>query len=691
MHRKDTLRMKTHKIVAAPENHQPAYVANGFVGLRVGWNPFVGQTALLAGFTGSHERFGVEAYAPIPAVQYNLMMDGSSLQRWPQGYELIEQAYDFSCGELRTTFTYTNRKGQKLQGRSVIYCSRTSPSMVIQETELEVMQACELVFSTLLEATPLAVRTRLTVVPNTDCDGVLWIESRDGSATAGVATYLACEGAAEFREIRPEWGYEQDRLTKAYSVSAEPGRSYRYRMMTSYIPGTLHSEPHWQAVRMIKLAQWKRFDKLRDENRAAWAKLWESRVRLVGASEAWQDVVDASFFYLYSTIHPSSPQSMAPFGLSRRDEYKGHVFWDTESFMFMLPLLTDPASARAMLDYRYDRLPAARHNAMINGYNGIQFPWQSGTTGDEVTRVSAGGAAGAGEQHVNMDVAMAFIAYLQVSGDEVFARERAWPVVKGVADWIESRVTKTERGYEILFVTGIDEGSDNVNNDSFTNISCKIVLEHANRIAVRLGYPVNETWKAIADTMFVPIHAELNYVEQYEGCKIKLSMPPESLMAFFPYGYSHSKTIDENTFSFFIEHDLKRWLSLPMLSGFLGVIPARLGDRALSRECFDAGSLPFFVEPFMLCTESGAIHYENHPDRLITIFLTGRGSLMAGLLLGLTRLDIWQEEFGDWFKGPIVMPEGWDGIVLEKVYLKGRPARVKAMHGDDSATVEWLD
>lgn len=93
----------------------------------------------------------------------------------------------------------------------------------------------------------------------------------------------------------------------------------------------------------------------------------------------------------------------------------------------------------------------------------------------------------------------------------------------------------------------------------------------------------------------------------------------------------------------------------------------------------------------MLCTESGAIHYENHPDRLITIFLTGRGSLMAGLLLGLTRLDIWQEEFGDWFKGPIVMPEGWDGIVLEKVYLKGRPARVKAMHGDDSATVEWLD
>jgi len=240
-----------------------------------------------------------------------------------------------------------------------------------------------------------------------------------------VATYLQCEGEGAFKEVRWEWGYEQDRLTKTYAIQAEPGKKYCYRMLTSYIPGTLHSEPHWQAVRMIKLAQWKGFGKLREENRKAWAKLWESRVRILGASEEWQDVVDASFFYLYSTVHPSSPQSMAPFGLSRRDEYKGHVFWDTESFMFMLPLFTDPSSAKAMLDYRFNRLDAARHNAMINGYNGIQYPWQSGKTGDEVTRVSAAGAAGAGEQHINLDVAMSFIAYYQVSGDEVFlARAR---------------------------------------------------------------------------------------------------------------------------------------------------------------------------------------------------------------------------------------------------------------------------
>jgi hypothetical protein len=381
---------------------------------------------------------------------------------------------------------------------------------------------------------------------------------------------------------------------------------------------------------------------------------------------------------------------MAPFGLSQRDQYKGHVFWDTESFMFMLPLFTDPASAKAVLEYRFNRLEAARHNAMINGYHGIQFPWQSGTTGDEVTRADCGGAD---EVHVNMDVAMAFIAYAQVSGDPVFLQERAWPIVKGVAEWIESRVEKTERGYEILFVMGIDESTNNVNNDSFTNIISKIVLENANRIRVKLGYAANPLWKEIAETLYIPIHDQIHYIEQYEGCKIKDSMLPESLMAFFPYGYSHSKEVDENTMRFYIEHDLQRHLSAPMLSGFLGVIPARLGDRKLARLFFDDGNLRFFVEPYMMCTEVALTDsaYVKMPDAISTIFLTGRGSMMVGLLMGLTRLDIWQEDFKNWFAGPIVMPEGWDGIVLEKVYLKGKSARITAMHGDSKAKIEWLE
>ncbi len=440
--------MKKHTIREAPQSHQPAYVANGFVGLRVGTCPLTDQTALLAGFTGSHERFGVEALAPVPAVAWNLAMDGSSLAKNPGGYHLIEQTYDFACGELTTTFTFTNARGQTLRGTHLIYASRTSPSIVVQQIELTVQQSCDLSVSTLVDPTRLPIRTRMTLVPNADCDGVLWLESRDGSTSAGLATYLACEGDGAFREVNDDWGYEQERLTKATSVGAVPGSTYRYRLMVSTVPGALHSEPHWQAVRMIKLAQWKGFDRLREENHKAWATLWESRVRILGADEAWQDVVDASFFYLYSSIHPSSPQSVAPFGLSQRDNYKGHVFWDTESFMAMLPLLTDPAAAKAILDYRFRRLEAARHNAMINGYHGIQFPCGRAARPAMRSPASGGRRRGAGEQHVNMDVALAFVAYCQVTGDKSSARA-------GVAGRQgrrsgSSRVEKTARGYEMF-------------------------------------------------------------------------------------------------------------------------------------------------------------------------------------------------------------------------------------------------
>ena len=36
--------------------------------------------------------------------------------------------------------------------------------------------------------------------------------------------------------------------------------------------------------------------------------------------------------------------------------------------MFLLPLLTAPESAEALLDYRFDRLEAARNNARLQGY-----------------------------------------------------------------------------------------------------------------------------------------------------------------------------------------------------------------------------------------------------------------------------------------------------------------------------------
>ncbi len=680
--------MRKYTITDYKDSYKPAYVANGLIGLRVGSNPLLECTGLLNGFAGIHEIHAVEAIAPVPCVLINVMLDGCSVERYPSSYKMLEQTYDFSNGELTTTFEFTNPAGKKLTGKNVILAARSSPSMILSETSITVSEPANIRVCALLDATTLPVNEILHVVPKHDCDGVIQIEGRGGISTAGIA--FALEGPGN--TVDYTWGYEKEKITKNLSVDAVPGETYVYRLMTSFIPSTLHNEPHWQAVRMIKLASWKGFDKLRQENSKLWEQLWKSRIVVESDNPYWQEVIDASFFYLHSTVHSASPLSMAPFGMSLRDAYKGHVFWDTECFMYNLPLFTAPNVAKSMLEYRFDRIGAARNNAKINGYEGIQYPWQSMMYGDEVTRVSAGGAGGAGEQHVNMDVAMAFVAYVQVTGDMVFMREQAWPVVKGVADWIVSRVEKTDRGYEILFVTGIDEENDNVNNDGFTNIICQMVLDFANKWQVQLGYPKNEVWADICENMFISVNKELNYIEQFEDCNITDRMNSGHLMALFPYFYNKNKELTDGTIKFFIEHDLYYFLTYPMLSGFLGVLPAWLGDRELSRKFFDKGNLTFFLEPFMQCSESGleSKHYKLNPSLVQSIFLTGRGSLMTGLLMGLTRMNIWKDNFEDWFEGPIVLPQGWDRLTLECVYLKGKPAKVTAVHGAERAQVEWL-
>jgi len=36
----------------------------------------------------------------------------------------------------------------------------------------------------------------------------------------------------------------------------------------------------------------------------------------------------------------------------------------------------------------------------------------------------------------------------------------------------------------------------------------------------------------------------------------------------------------------------------------------------------------------------------------------------------------------------VVLPEGWEAIEVERIWVRGRPARLVARHGDDRARIE---
>ena len=92
----------------------------------------------------------------------------------------------------------------------------------------------------------------------------------------------------------------------------------------------------------------------------------------------------ASFFWLLASVRDDTPWAPSPGGLSS-DGYSGHVFWDNETWMYPSMLATEPTLAKQMLQYRVDRVAAARQNAQLTGYQGARFPWESALSGLEET------------------------------------------------------------------------------------------------------------------------------------------------------------------------------------------------------------------------------------------------------------------------------------------------------------------
>ena len=667
--------MKKHTTDFWGVNAPPAYVGNGLMGLRIKKNPFEDVSMLAAGFTAIRPCFEVEAPVYVPAPQMLFSVDGT-----PVAPEVTEQSYDFSNGELCTV-----ARLRDITVKYLLFSSRSAPSLLISRLEFS-GEPCRLTMElsyTIREKYRSDMANMEVFDPNEQRDGKCKITSPDGTSSLGICyRIIPVRGSVE-KPVR-----EQFATRAEIDVTAE---GTVFDLITSYVPSPRHSEPHNQAQRMINLAQWQGFDRLRAQNRDTWAKIWESRIVIEGAKEGWQDALDASYFYLMCSMHPSSPFPVGPYGLSDRC-YEGHAFWDTESFMFMYPLLCAPDTARTMLDYRFARLEAARNNARINGYRGIQFPWQSGVTGDEVT---VPWATEAGEHHVNLDVAMAFDAFARVSGDTDFLREMAWPVMRGVAEWIESRVEQTERGYEILHITGIDEETPDVNNDSYSNIMAAKVLRTAAEYANKLGNGMRKRWLEIADGLYIPTRDGV--LLQYEGQPESDCLHPAPLTAYFPYGYTAGKENDRKTLAHFIPR-MEKYARYPMLSAWLGIFPAWLGDAERSLDYYDKTFLTFFAHPFYACTE---FRIEDAADRydpkvpLHTSFITSRGALLMGLAMGLTKLCPFkgtvEAPIEEWLGEGITLPAGWTKLTVGRIYLRGKAYRLTAEQGAKRAVLEELE
>ncbi|MDI3315055.1 MAG: trehalose-phosphatase [Mycobacterium sp.] len=297
-----------------------------------------------------------------------------------------------------------------------------------------------------------------------------------------------------------------------------------------------------------RLGRQGRFAEIRHGHELAWAHLWQRLSIELDEHPDELRILRLHLLHLLQTVSPNSEDLDA--GVPARglhgEAYRGHIFWD-ELFIFPVLNLRLPNVTRALLRYRYRRLPEARRAAKLAGYRGAMYPWQSGSDGREESPAQhlnpRSGRwlpdASHRAHHIGIAVAYNVWHFYQATGDLAYLIDYGTEMLAEIARFWVSRTTyDPERDrYHINGVIGPDEFHsgypdcpyDGVNDNAYTNVMAVWVILRAidafelmplpNRLDLRekLGLTDDELghWDHVSRRMFVPFHDGV--ISQFDG------------------------------------------------------------------------------------------------------------------------------------------------------------------------------
>ncbi|MBD1364211.1 glycoside hydrolase family 65 protein [Mucilaginibacter sp. ZT4R22] len=610
-----------------PANYYGITVANGMIGVVSSPEPFKVKNVVLAGAYDQYGRGRVSNFLnSFNLLNMYLEVDGKRLDA--KMVSNFKQELDMQHAAMTTTFDY----GDKASIKYTYYSLRQLPFTVLMDVAVTAKKPISITAASVMEA-PDALKQVENYYNEIDRPHVT-ISLLTSTAKSPTGKLQLCastsflfneEHGKEPRVIHEMWDNNMHLMKFTRQVGA--GQTYSYGVTGSSITSAHHPDPLNEAERLTIFALLEGKDRLIKFHNQAWDELWKSDIQIEGDAQAQQDV-HSMLYHLYSFSREGTALSPSPMGLSGLG-YNGHVFWDTDLWMFPAMLVLHPEIAKSMVEYRFERLENARKNAFSHGYKGAMFPWESADSGVEETPVWA--LSGPFEHHITADVANAAWNYYCVTQDKEWLRERGWPLLQATADFWASRVERNGAGhYDIKNVVAADEWAENIDNNAFTNAAAQVNLKNATAAAQILGLTANPDWMNVANN--IPILKMDNGVTQehaqYKGEGIKQA--DVNLLA-YPL-----KTITDPAQ---IKKDLEYYETrVPnegtpaMTQGVFALIYARLGNGEKAYHWFKDAYEPNLNPPFRVIAETkgGTNPY----------FATGAGGIIQAMLMGFGGLDI---------------------------------------------------
>ncbi|GAA4320396.1 glycoside hydrolase family 65 protein [Pontixanthobacter gangjinensis] len=366
-----------------------------------------------------------------------------------------------------------------------------------------------------------------------------------------VGTYMQSEifKSGEKLQLSPEVATTDDKITFSYVLDAKKGETAGIVKYAGYVTDMNHKRSDLvQAASMVlDRAVKKGFDQLKQEQKDAWAAIWEMADITISGDVKAQQGIRFNIFQLNQTyLGKDERLNIGPKGFTG-EKYGGSTYWDTEAYCIPFYMATkDQNVARKLLTYRYNHLEKAKENAAKLGFsNGAALYPMVTMNGEEshneweITFE---------EIHRNGAMVFAIYNYVRFTGDFSYIPEKGLEVMIAIARFWHQRAnfSKAKNKYVILGVTGPNEYENNVNNNWYTNYIAKWCIEYCLEMIdkVKDAYQEDYTrvmgltslnegemsdWREVAEGMYFPHSEEHGVYLQQDGFLDKEIIPVSQL------------------------------------------------------------------------------------------------------------------------------------------------------------------
>jgi trehalose/maltose hydrolase-like predicted phosphorylase len=673
-------------VTSDPARSPSPFLGNGHFSVVIPASGLGPSLSLVAGID-EHVPGDVARIAALPAWNSIAIRDGGTgldAASPPSALRSYRQVLDMRTGTAHTSYDWVNGS-HRISVRVETFISRADPHLAGVRLDIVPRYAGRVRMQFAIAGRPPPHRLALGRLERTEPDwgpedlwypGRMIVRSRDALLEEGgarlrmtsspegnsttVAEVATVSWPRTLQRASTRTTGRGDTTMVELEFDAAPGRSYAFSQLVHVVSSTEAADPLAVATRQAVRGRSRGYAALSDANARAWRERWETDIEIDGDPHL-QRLVRSMLFYLLCSADSGTALGIPPMGLSSGGYY-GHIFWDSDTWMFPPLLVTHPDIARSLVAFRARALGAALENARANGFRGAMYPWESDYRGHEATPRFASQNASS-EIHVTGDVALAQWQYYLATGDSAWLAREGFPVIRATADFWVSRAThdSTDNRSHIENVVSVAEGLIGVTDDAYTNAVARKNLRIAEAASEKLGKEPDPRWEQLASTLAMPYDSVSGYFRTYAGAPDSTLGDVTPLLA-YPLGVPMTEQAKRAQLEQAIRQLLEEGQGAMMGSTLLSVDAAELGDSALVDSLLPHSYREHLMGPFLMLSET--------PRNAAVYFATGAGGFLQQVIFGYPGLRLGERGMEEAF--PPVLPSRIERLVLRGLHVRGK-------------------